>query len=73
MAGPAGRKGQRALSMTPAAVPFLKELIRRTCLRDARDIATRVLAMHSMDDIRSYLTHETKKIWPNFALVDLGT
>ena len=63
--------GLRRLSMSPAAVPTIKELVRRTPLSVAEDIAKRVLKMSTTGEIRGYLTHKVGEIWPNVALVDM--
>ena len=63
--------GLRRLSMSPAAVPTIKELVRRTPLSVAEDIARRVLKMSTTGEIRGYLTHKVGEIWPNVALVDM--
>ena len=63
--------GLRRLSMSPAAVPTIKELVRRTPLSVAEEIARRVLKMSTTGEIRGYLTHKVGEIWPNVALVDM--
>jgi phosphoenolpyruvate-protein phosphotransferase len=63
--------GLRRWSMTPAAVPSIKEVIRRTRLSDAQETARRVLRMHTIPEIRGYLTNRVKEIWPEVALVEL--
>jgi phosphoenolpyruvate-protein phosphotransferase len=62
--------GLRKLSMSPAFVPPLKELIRRTSLPTAREIAERVLQMNTFGEIRGYLTRKARKIWPNVSMLD---
>jgi phosphoenolpyruvate-protein kinase (PTS system EI component) len=62
--------GLRRLSMTPAAVPSIKEVVRRTRLSDAQEIARRVLRMHTVPEIRGYLTNRVKDIWPEVVLID---
>jgi len=63
--------GLRRFSMSPAAVPTLKELVRRTPLSVAQEIAERVLAMKTIGEIRGYLTHRIQEIWPNITLMDM--
>jgi phosphotransferase system enzyme I (PtsI) len=62
--------GLRRFSMSPALVPTLKELIRRTTLAVARETAERVLDMHTFGEVRGYLTRKSKKIWPDVGLLD---
>ena len=63
--------GLRRLSMSPAFVPPLKELIRRTTLPEAEEIAKRVLRMTTFGQIRGYLTRKAQKIWPDVTLLDV--
>ncbi len=63
--------GLRRLSMSCAAVPMIKELVRRTPLTQAEEIARRVLTMPTTGEIRGYLTRKVQEIWPNVALVDM--
>lgn len=63
--------GLRRLSMSPAAVPTMKEVVRRTPLAVAQEIAERVLAMKTTGEIRGYLTRRIQDIWPNVALMDM--
>ena len=48
--------GLRRLSMSPAFVPSLKEVLRHTSEASARDIAERVLRMKTVGEVRGYLT-----------------
>jgi phosphoenolpyruvate-protein phosphotransferase len=63
--------GLRSLSMSPAAVPSIKEMIRRTPLARAVEITRRVLQMHTTGEIRGFLTRRVREIWPSVALVDI--
>jgi phosphoenolpyruvate-protein phosphotransferase len=63
--------GLRRFSMSPAAVPTLKEVVRRTPLAVAQEIAERVLAMKTTGEIRGFLTHRIQEIWPNVTLMDM--
>lgn len=63
--------GLRRFSMAPAAVPTLKEMVRRTPLAVAQDVAERVLKMRTTGEIRGYLTKRVQEIWPNIALIDM--
>jgi phosphoenolpyruvate-protein kinase (PTS system EI component) len=62
--------GLRRLSMSPAFVPPLKELIRRTTLQVAQETAERVLQMKTFGEIRGYLTRKARKLWPNVRWLD---
>jgi phosphoenolpyruvate-protein phosphotransferase len=63
--------GLRRLSMSPAFVPSIKEMVRRTRLEMAREVARRVLDMRTVGEVRGYLTRKTKQIWPNVAMLDM--
>jgi phosphoenolpyruvate-protein phosphotransferase len=63
--------GLRRLSMSPAAVPTLKEMIRRTPLSVAEETMRRALTMRTTGEIRGFLTRKVHDIWPNVALVDM--
>lgn len=62
--------GLRRFSMSPAFVPPLKELTRRTSVQAARETAARVLEMRTIGEIRGYLTRKARKVWPNVGLLD---
>jgi phosphotransferase system enzyme I (PtsI) len=62
--------GLRRLSMSPAFVPPLKELVRCTSLPKAEQIARRVLRMKTAGEVRGYLTRRTREICPNVAFLD---
>jgi phosphoenolpyruvate-protein phosphotransferase len=63
--------GLRRLSMSPSAVPTLKEIVRRTPLAFAQEVAQRVLSMRTAGEIRGYLARTAQEVWPNVALVDM--
>jgi phosphoenolpyruvate-protein phosphotransferase len=63
--------GLRRLSMSPAFVPPLKELVRRTPLPAAQEIGRRVLRMQTVGEIRGYLTRKTRQICPSVAFLDV--
>ena len=63
--------GLRSLSMSPAFVPPLKELVRRTTLAVAQDVARRVLEMKTFEEVRTYLTRQVRQICPNVAMLDI--
>jgi phosphoenolpyruvate-protein phosphotransferase (PTS system enzyme I) len=62
--------GLRGFSMSPAFVPTLKEIVRRTSLPAATEVAERVLEMNTFGEIRGYLSRKSRKIWPNVSLLD---
>jgi phosphoenolpyruvate-protein phosphotransferase (PTS system enzyme I) len=57
--------GLRHLSVTPQAVPVIKDLIRNMTLSQAEEIATRVADFEIARDIESYLRGELKKLSPD--------
>jgi phosphotransferase system enzyme I (PtsI) len=63
--------GLRRLSMSPAFVPSIKELVRHTPADFARKVARRVLRMHTSKGIRTYLTEKVQEIWPNVNIFDM--
>jgi phosphoenolpyruvate-protein phosphotransferase len=63
--------GLRRLSMSPAMVPTLKEMVRRTKSTKAKEIAEVVLGMQTTGEIRNYLTKQAQEIWPGITLVDM--
>jgi phosphoenolpyruvate-protein phosphotransferase len=63
--------GLRRLSMSPAFVPPIKELLRGTSLHSAQEIARRVLRMRTVGEVRGYLTNKTQEICPNVAFLDM--
>jgi phosphotransferase system enzyme I (PtsI) len=64
--------GLRRLSMSPAFVPPLKDLIRRVSQPMTSVIADCVLRMKTTLEIRDYLTAEVRQIWPEATLLDTG-
>jgi phosphoenolpyruvate-protein phosphotransferase (PTS system enzyme I) len=62
--------GLRRMSMSPALVPTIKELVRRVSEREAQDIATEVLRLQTSDEILGYLTRKTREFWPEVTLLD---
>jgi phosphoenolpyruvate-protein kinase (PTS system EI component) len=59
------------LSMSPAFIPTVKEMVRRTTLKVAEKIARRVLHMNTLGEIRGYLTRKTRQICPSVAFLDM--
>jgi phosphoenolpyruvate-protein phosphotransferase len=63
--------GLRSLSMSPGFIPPLKELVRRTTLTLAQEIAGRVVRMKTVGEVRGYLTRKVQRICPNVAMLDM--
>src|SRR5439155_2797951 len=63
--------GLRRLSMSPAFVPPLKEIIRRSTCEVAEDIARRTLGMSTVGEVRGFLTRKLRKICPNLSMLDM--
>ena len=63
--------GLRSLSMSPAFVPSLKEVIRLTTQATAMAVADRVLCMTTAGEIRGYLTRKVRQIWPDVSMLDM--
>lgn len=63
--------GLRRLSMSPAFVPSIKDLLRHTPLSVAREITSEVLRMRTVEDIKNYLSSRIQELWPNIDLLDL--
>ncbi|QDT56521.1 Phosphoenolpyruvate-protein phosphotransferase [Caulifigura coniformis] len=59
--------GLRHLSVTPQAVPVLKDLVRNMTIGQAEEIAKRVADFEIARDIESYLRGELKKLSPDSA------
>jgi phosphoenolpyruvate-protein phosphotransferase len=62
--------GLRRLSMSPAFVPTLKELVRSSQLETAEWTARRVLRLRTFREVRRFLTRMTRKTCPNVAFLD---
>jgi phosphotransferase system enzyme I (PtsI) len=63
--------GLRRLSMSPAFVPSIKDLVRHTPLDFARRVARHVLRLHTSKGIRTYLMKKIQEIWPNVNFLDV--
>jgi phosphoenolpyruvate-protein phosphotransferase len=63
--------GLRSMSMSPAFVPAVKELVRCSTLKKARGIARKVLGMKTFDEVRDYLTKSVHDTCPNVSLLDI--
>jgi phosphoenolpyruvate-protein phosphotransferase len=64
--------GLRRFSMSPAFVPSVKEMVRRTPIAVAREAAERALAMTTIGEVRGYLTRKVRQIWPNVTMLDMS-
>jgi phosphoenolpyruvate-protein phosphotransferase len=62
--------GLRRLSMSPAFVPTIKEVVRSSRLEVAEHVARRVLHLKTFRQVRRYLTRMTEQICPNIATMD---
>jgi phosphoenolpyruvate-protein phosphotransferase len=63
--------GLRSLSMSPGFIPPLKELVRRTSVAQAQEIAGRVVRMKTFGEVRGYLTRKVQQMCPNVAMLDM--
>ena len=59
--------GLRQISVTPHAIPELKEVIRNLTISKAERIANRAETFDIARDVESYLRGELKKICPDSA------
>ncbi len=60
--------GIRHVSVTPAMIPELKEVIRSLKLEEATEMAKRVVELDSARDVENYLRGELHKICPAYAV-----
>jgi phosphotransferase system enzyme I (PtsI) len=56
--------GLRSLSLTPAAIPEIKQVCRRVSIPDCERIAKRALELESAQHVRAYLKEELTKALP---------
>jgi phosphoenolpyruvate-protein phosphotransferase len=64
--------GLRQLSMSPAFVPSIKEMVRRLTQAEAMETADRVLTLSTLGEIRGYLTRKIRQLWPTVTLLDMN-
>lgn len=57
--------GLRELSVTPHAIPEVKQVIRSLSIQQARDIANHVQTLEVARDVENYLRGELKKLCPD--------
>jgi phosphotransferase system enzyme I (PtsI) len=62
--------GLRRFSMSPALLPAVKELARRSTLAEARRTMERALRMRTVGEIRGYLGRRVRQVWPHVTLLD---
>jgi phosphoenolpyruvate-protein phosphotransferase len=62
--------GLRRFSMSPALLPAVKELARRSTLAEARRTMERTLRMRTVGEIRGYLGRRVRQLWPHVTLLD---
>ena len=63
--------GLRRMSMSPAFVPSIREMVRHATLAAAKEAAQAVLHMATVGEVRSYLTAKVREIWPDMRLLDM--
>ncbi len=63
--------GLRRLSMSPAFLPTIREVLSYTTTAAAGEAARRVLDMATGREVRAYLSEKVREIWPNMTLLDL--
>jgi phosphotransferase system enzyme I (PtsI) len=56
--------GLRSLSVTPAAIPEIKQVCRRVTLTDCKRVSDRALQLESARDVKTYLKEELSKALP---------
>jgi len=60
--------GLRSLSITPAAIPEVKQVCRQVSLKDCERVAERALRLESARDVRTYLKEELSRVAPEIPL-----
>jgi phosphoenolpyruvate-protein phosphotransferase len=63
--------GLRRLSMSPAFVPQMKEMIHRLSREECKHISESVLKMKTIGEVRGYLTRKVKQLWPDVQFLDI--
>jgi phosphotransferase system enzyme I (PtsI) len=58
--------GLRSFSVTPSAIPEIKNVCRKVTIEQCRAVAARAMSMENARDIKSYLKEELKKRVPQF-------
>jgi phosphoenolpyruvate-protein kinase (PTS system EI component) len=62
--------GLTRVSMSPAFVPTIKEMVRAIKIPVARRVAKKVLQMKTVGEARAFLSDRLRKICPNVAKLD---
>jgi phosphotransferase system enzyme I (PtsI) len=62
--------GLRRISMSPAFIPVVKELVRVVTTDLARRSVSRILRMQTAAEVRTYLGEKLRKLSPNLASLD---
>ena len=62
--------GLRRMSMSPAFVPAIKELVRSISTTDARRVARAVLRMQTAAEVRAHVAERLRKLCPQVANLD---
>jgi phosphotransferase system enzyme I (PtsI) len=60
--------GLRSFSVTPAAIPEIKQVCRRVSQGDCRRVAERALQLESARDVKTYLKEELSKVAPELLM-----
>jgi phosphotransferase system enzyme I (PtsI) len=60
--------GLRSLSVTPAAIPEIKQVCRRVSMENCRRIAERALHLENARDVKTYLKEELSKVLPELVV-----
>jgi len=60
--------GLRTLSVTPAAIPEIKQVCRSVSMADCNRVAQRALQLESARDVRTYLKEELSKVLPELRI-----
>lgn len=56
--------GLRSLSVTPAAIPEIKQVCRSVAIADCNRVAARAMQLESARDVRTYLKEELSRVLP---------
>jgi phosphotransferase system enzyme I (PtsI) len=57
--------GLRSLSVTPAAIPEIKQVCRRVSIEACEHVAQRALELESARDVKTFLKEELSKALPD--------
>lgn len=62
--------GLTRMSMSPAFVPTVKEMVRSVTLEAARKAARKVVKMQTVSEVREYLSEQVRRLCPSVAKLD---